>query len=306
MSHQTKKKCLAMTTPRVLSASTLLKRGSIMDAINTSHAREEGRATVNGLSMYYEFAGSGRPAVYVHPFISFGGVHGDALPAHIPTHRWLSMDLQGHGRTADIDRPLSFEQEADDVAALMRHVDIRGADIFGESFGGITAMLLAVRYPELVRRVAIWASSLRPFEETTAPESMAQLYQLTPEHRSVQYQRENYQRVAPDPTDWPNLFTKASRVDWRGLTPEQLKGVEVPVLVCGGDHDVLGPRLEHQLEVARTLPKGEFAVIPDAGHFVVYDAPESILPIIGRFFNASELGVPFATTLSGYHPGETR
>jgi hypothetical protein len=92
-----------------------------MDAINTSKARAGGRAPVNGLSMYYNFADSGQPVVYIRPLIPFGGVRGNALPAYIQTHRRLSMDLQGHGRTPDVDRPLSFEQEADDVAALISH-----------------------------------------------------------------------------------------------------------------------------------------------------------------------------------------
>lgn len=278
-----------------------------MKTRNATDARPaRGHASVNELDLYYEFAGSGRTAVYIHPFLSFGTVHGGALPNYIPTRRWLSMDMQGHGRTSDIDRPLSFEQQADDVAGLLRHLKIEYADVFGESVGGIVATLLAVRHPELVRRVAIYATSLGALAETTLPESVAQLMSLTPEHRSVQFQRDNYRRVAVNPEAWPSLFAKVARMERRGIAREQLEGILAPVLVCGGDHDVLGPRLEHQLEVARTLPKGQFAVIPDAGHFVVYEAPETILPIIGRFFDAPENATPFATTLSGYHPGENR
>jgi pimeloyl-ACP methyl ester carboxylesterase len=265
-----------------------------------------GRAPVNGLDMYYEIAGEGAPAVFIHPFASHASVHGDLLPRMIPNRRWIAMDLQAHGRTPDIDRPLSYEQEADDVAALIRFLDLEKVDVFGESLGGIAAMVLAVRHPELIRRLAIYGSVLGRFEEVTRPESLASFRSLTPDHHSVQFQREDYQRVAPDPDQWPQLFAKATRRAWNGLSSEVLKTVNVPVLVAVGDHDVLGPPVEHALEVSRALPAGELAVIPDAGHFLLYDEPEKLVPMIGRFFDAPEKKVPFATTFSGYHPGETR
>ncbi|HEU5067097.1 MAG TPA: alpha/beta hydrolase [Sphingomicrobium sp.] len=268
--------------------------------------RKSGCAPINGLDLYYELSGEGPPAVYFHPFLSYGDAHGGDLCRYISHRRWLTMDQQGHGHTPDIDRPLSFEQAADDAAALMRRLDIQNADLFGESFGGIVAMLLAIRHPKLARRVATYGSSMGRFQETKRPESRAQLTTLTADHRSVQCQRESYRRIAPDPDAWPGLFEKATHVAWGGIDPDELKFVQIPVLVMGGDHDVLGPRPEHLLEVSRSLPKGQLAIIPDAGHFVVYDAPETILPLVSRFFDSPDEGIPFATTLTGYHPGETR
>ena len=154
-----------------------------------------GYAPVNGLEMYYEIHGtvSARQLVTIHPFAGLANV----FPSLTRNRQLITVELQGHGRTADIDRPLSFEQEADDVAALVKHLGISEADFFGESFGGIVAVLLAVRYPELVRRVAIYGSALGKLEEVSRPESLAELMSLTPDHSSVQFQRESYKRWHP-------------------------------------------------------------------------------------------------------------
>jgi pimeloyl-ACP methyl ester carboxylesterase len=263
-----------------------------------------GYAPVNGLNMYYEIHGTvaARPLVTIHPFVGLANV----FPSLTRNRQLIAVELQGHGRTPDIDRPLSFEQEADDVAALLKHLRIGQADFFGESFGGIVAVQMAVRHPELVRRVAIYGSTLGKLEEVYRPESLAELMSLTPDHDSVQFQRECYQSVAPDPTQWPTLFAKATRIAWKGFSHDQLKSIIAPVLIATGDHDLLGPRVEHHLEMSRLIPNAQLAVIPDAGHFVLNEDPEKLLPIIATFLDQPESTVPFATTKSGYHPGETR
>jgi alpha/beta hydrolase fold len=166
------------------------QRSFAVNAITPMSKFSACRAPINGLDMYYEISGKGPPAVFIHPFAAYGSVHGDLLPRTIPNRRWITMDIQGHGRTPDVDRPLTYEQEADDVAALLRYLGLEKADVFGESKGGIVAVLLAVRHPELVRRVAIYGSVLGRFEEITRSESRAAFMTLTPEHHSVQFQRE--------------------------------------------------------------------------------------------------------------------
>jgi pimeloyl-ACP methyl ester carboxylesterase len=263
-----------------------------------------GFAPVNGLEMYYEIHGSGTgtPLVTIHGFAGLANV----FPTLIRNRQLIAVEMQGHGHTPDIDRPLTFEQEAEDVAALMKYLEIDQADVFGESFGGIVAVLLALHHPTLVRRVVTYASGLGKFEVVTRPESLAEFMTLTPEHPSVQFQRESYQRIAPDPTQWPALFMKYTRMGWKGLSPDDLKSIKAPVLIAGGDHDVLGPRVEHHVENARLIPNGQLAIVPDAGHFVLNDEPEKLLPIVAAFLDQPISAVPFATTLSGYHPGETR
>jgi pimeloyl-ACP methyl ester carboxylesterase len=111
------------------------------------------------------------------------------------------MDLQGHGRTADIDRPMTCEQHADDIATLLKHLKIEEADFFGDSFGGTITVMMTVRHPKLVRRVVSHGGSLAPFPQGTDADQ-------TPDSDFVKWQREEYQKVAPDPKQWPRLFDK--------------------------------------------------------------------------------------------------
>jgi pimeloyl-ACP methyl ester carboxylesterase len=136
---------------------------------------------------------------------------------------------------------------------------------------------------------------------------LAEFMSLTPDHRSVQFEREAYERVAPDPLQWPTLFAKTGRAAaaWKGLSHDDLKSIKAPVLILAGDHDILVPPVEHHLAISRLIPNAQLAVIPDAGHFVLYEDPEKLLPIVATFLDHTST-VPFATTPSGYHPGETR
>ena len=263
-----------------------------------------GYAPVNGLEMYYEIHGTttARPLVTIHPWLGLANV----FPSLTRNRQLIAVELQGHGRTADVDRPMSFEQHAEDVVALLKHLRIEQADFFGESFGGTIAVQIAIAHPEIVRRVAIYGSILSKFEEVIPRQSLADFMSLTPEHRSVQFERENYERVAPDPSQWPRLFVKSSRIAWKGFSLGDLKSIKAPVLIAAGDHDVLVPLVEHHLEMSRVIPNAQLAVIPDAGHFVLYEDPEKLLPIVANFLDQPISTVPFATTISGYHPGESR
>jgi pimeloyl-ACP methyl ester carboxylesterase len=130
----------------------------------------------------------------------------------------------------------------------------------------------------------------------------------TPDHRSVQFQRKSYERVAPEPANFGAFFGKSGMMAgmWGGFSHDDLKSIKAPVLIAAGDHDNLGPRLEHHLEMLRLIPKAQLAVVPDAGHFVLNENPERLLSIVAAFFDQPISTVPFATTQSGFHPGETR
>ena len=174
---------------------------------------KSGYAPVNGLRMYYEIHGTGtaRPLITIHPWLGLANV----FPSLSRNRQLIAVELQGHGRTADIDRPITFEQHAEDVVALMKHLGIEQADFFGESFGGTVSVLIALRHPELVRRVVTYASPLGTFEPDA--KSVADFISLTHDHRSVQFPREAYEKVAPDPSYWPAFFEKAHRITWKGL-----------------------------------------------------------------------------------------
>ncbi len=254
-----------------------------------------GYAPVDGLSMYYQITGAGAPAVYIHPILS----QCELVPRLPGNRRWIAMDLQGHGRTADIDRPMTCEQHADDIAALLRYLKIANADVFGDSFGGGIAVTLAVRHPELVRRVVSYGNPLAPF-----PKDVATV--VTPDSELIRWEREEYQKVAPDPGHWPALVAKVLKcgIDWKGFTPDELKAISAPVLIACGDHDLIP--VERCAALARMMPNAELAVIPDASHFVLFSEPNKLLPTIAAFLDAPAPTVPLGTFTTGYYPGVTR
>src|SRR5215475_13739107 len=136
-------------------------------------------AEVNGLKMYYEIHGSGRPLVLLHGAFGFAEGWGTFLPTLTKTHQVIAIELQGHGHTNDIDRPLTFEQMADDTAALLKQLKIKDADLFGYSMGGTVAMGVAIRHPELVRRLAFYGSCAGTAKETYDPEIYKQFQSLS-------------------------------------------------------------------------------------------------------------------------------
>lgn len=264
--------------------------------------KETGYAPVNGLEMYYEICGAGEPLIYIPAAFAFAGV--TEFPELVRHWRVVQVDLQGHGRTADIDRPFSFEQNAEDVVALMQHLGIRRAHVFGWSYGGLVAMLIAMRHPRRVDRVATYGSLFGPPQDAIRPEMLGPPVEQSPDGPSHQFAREAYQRVAPHPDHWPVIWRKVNDLVPEGFTRAQLASVKNRVLIALGDNDFI--RLEHALYAYSTIPDAELAVIPDATHFLLYDRPWKLEPVIAEFFSAPARRLPFGTIASGYHPGRTR
>ena len=211
--------------------------------------------------MYYEIGGSGDPLVYIPPAFSYAGVN--SFPALVQSHSVITVDLQGHGRTADIpERPLTIEQHAKDVVGLLKHLGISKADFFGESYGGAIATLIAVHYPELVGRVATYGAIFGAPQIALNMEMLRTEHPPAPDSRGIQFQRENYKKVAPDPDYWPRIWDKVGSMQWGGFSNEELASIKAPTLIILGDHDFV--RLEHALETFHLIPNAELAVIPDA------------------------------------------
>jgi pimeloyl-ACP methyl ester carboxylesterase len=257
--------------------------------------KKTGYAAVNGLKMYYEITGEGKPAVYIHPIASHCGL----IPGLTGNRQWIAMDLQGHGRTADLDRPMTCEQHADDIAVLLKHLKIEEADFFGDSFGGAIAVMMAVRHPRLVRRVVSYGSPLAPI-----PKNVAAV--VTSDSDLVKWEREEYQKVARDPKQWSTIFAKVlkSGIDWKGFSTDELKAIKVPILIACGDHDLIP--VERCAELSRMIPNAQLAVIPDASHFTLFSEPEKLLPTIAAFLDPPTPKAPLATLKTGYYPGVTR
>ena len=253
--------------------------------------------------MYYEIEGDGSPLVFIPPAFGAAGLH--SFPDLVQNHSVITVDLQGQGRTADIpERPLSIEQYANDVVGLLKHLRISKADFLGESYGANAAALIAIRHPELVRRVAIYGATFGPPQIALNPETTWYSKPPTAESRSIQFQRENYKRLAPDPDYWNKIYDKLGRIQWNGFSKEELGSIKVPMLVMVGDHDFV--RVDHTAESFKLIPGAELAVIPSASHFILYSEPERVITIVKHFLEKPEKELPIAVAETGYHPGETR
>src|SRR5437879_7369885 len=166
-------------------------------------------AEVNGINLYYETHGSGRPLILLHGGLGSGEMFGPVLPALAERHQVIAGDLQGHGRTADIDRPIDVRLMAGDIAALIDHLGLDTPDVVGYSLGGGVALQTAAQYPAKVRRLVMVSANLRP--DAIYAEMRAQQGQVNA--AAAEFMKETpmyqlYQRVAPRPEDCPKLLTK--------------------------------------------------------------------------------------------------
>lgn len=274
-----------------------------MKEANGKTVNDHGYAPVNGLKMYYEIEGNGDPLVYIPPIFGHAGMK--SFPTLAQNHSVITMDLQGHGRTADIpERPITLEQLAKDVVGLLGYLGISKANFLGESYGGAIAMLITVHHSALVRRVATYGATFGPPQIAVKAHVLSPKLPFTPDSGAHKFQSESYSRVAPDPEYWPKLWSKIMRIQWQGFSNEELTSIEVPTLIALGDHDFV--RLEHAIETFQLIPNAELAVIPDASHFALFSGPEKLIPVIDHFLTKPERKLPFADADTGYRPGETR
>src|SRR5579885_2518254 len=261
------------------------------------NAGARGYAPVNGLKMYYEIVGKGDPLVYIPPALSCVGMK--AFPQLAESRSIITMDLQGHGRTADVpERAMTLEQNASDVIGLLQHLGIAKADFLGESYGGVAAAMIAIRRPDLVRRVAAYAATYGPPDAALNREMLHTATPLTADSRAFRFQRECYRRVAPDPGGWPRLWNKVSAIPWQGFSSAELASIAAPFLIVQGDHDFV--RLEHAVETLKHIPRAELAVIPNAGHFALFSEPERVIPIVADFLEQPARLLPVAVAETGY------
>jgi pimeloyl-ACP methyl ester carboxylesterase len=257
-------------------------------------------AEVNGLNMYYEIHGTGQPLVVLHGAYMTIDTMGEVVPELARTRQVIAVELQAHGRTADVDRPLSYEQMADDTAALLRHLGIEQADVFGFSMGGAVALQVAIRHPEVVRKLVVASASYT--SDSMHPELLEMIPSITPEAFARSPIEEEYLRTAPNPDDFPTLVAKLKRLDMEPFAwpPEDIRGIAAPTLLIIGDSDAI--RLEHAVELFRLLgggvmgdlaglPNSQLAVLPGTAHFVppgsgVLDRAAWLVSMMGEFLDA--------------------
>ncbi len=213
--------------------------------------------------MYYEIHGRGRPLVLLHGGGStIVSTFGRILPDLAKTHRVIAMELQAHGHTPDLDRPLSFEQDADDVAALLETIHVEKADFMGFSNGGTTCLQIAIRHPKLVNKLVLASTTYR--RSGMQPGFFGGMQQASLENMP-QPLKDAYLAANPDPEGLRRMFDRdvARMKAFKDIDDADIKAIRAPALVLNGDAEVV--RAEHALALSRTLPHAQLAILP-GGH----------------------------------------
>ena len=255
-------------------------------------------ADVNGISMYYEdHGGGGTPLVLLHGGIAGGEIFAALAPRLAERRRVIVPDLQGHGRTPEIDRPLRAEHLADDVAALIEHLGLGRADVMGYSLGGAVTWRLAIQHPDRVRRIVVVSTPCR--RNGSFPEVVAAFDTFSAELAPMIRQSpsgQHYAKVAPHPEDWELHIARTADMlkvdfDWT----EDVGRIEAPTMLVFADSDSVMP--DHVAELFRLrggglrdpgydgahMPAARLAVLPGRTHYDILEAPglvEAVVPFL--------------------------
>jgi pimeloyl-ACP methyl ester carboxylesterase len=256
-------------------------------------------ANVNGLKMYYEIHGTGKPLLLLHGGLGTVDMFAQVMPALAETRQVIAVEPQSHGHTADIDRPLSFEQLADDVAALIQDRGLENADLLGYSLGGGVALQTAIRHPERVRKLVAVSAPCK--SDGWYPESRTGMSSMTAEMARSWVgspMQQAYASVAPNPEDWVTLVVKTSQMlkqdyDWSGAVAQ----LKMPVMIVVGDADAVRPT--HTVEFFELLGGGQrdagwdgsgmstarLAILPGVTHYVILSSP-NVASIVASYLDA--------------------
>jgi pimeloyl-ACP methyl ester carboxylesterase len=213
-------------------------------------------AQVNGINLYYETHGTGRPLILLHGGLGSGEMFGPILPTLSERHRVVTVDLQGHGRTADIDRPIDIRLMADDIAALIDHLGLDRPDLVGYSLGGGVAFFTVVKYPQKVGKLVMASANVR--RDAIPPEMLAQQAQVS--SAAIEFMKETpmyqlYQRVAPRPEDFGRLLDKIGESMSKDFDfSREMRSLQVPTMLVCADADMAPP--SHYVEAFKLLDGG--------------------------------------------------
>ncbi|HUQ41952.1 MAG TPA: alpha/beta hydrolase [Candidatus Limnocylindrales bacterium] len=244
-------------------------------------------AIVNGLNMYYETHGDGRPLILIHGGLGSTGMFGPNLPALAMGRKVIAVDLQGHGRTADIDRPIHPKTMAGDVIALIEQLGLGKTDVMGYSLGGAVAMWVAILRPDLVRKVVAASTVLR--RDAFYPDILEQQKQVNA--NAAEWMKQTpiyteYAKVAPRVEDFPVLLEKVGAFMKEPMdATKEVASIKVPVMIVQGDSDIVPP--SHAVELFGLLgggkkdggwtgegvPKSRLAILPGVTHYAMGTDP---------------------------------
>lgn len=255
-----------------------------------------GYASVNGLKMYYEVHGSGEPVVLLHgAFMAISGDWNSWIRELSKTRKVIAVEMQGHGRTADISRDITSENLADDVAALLDHLKVPSADIIGYSLGGGVAMQCAIRHPEKVRKVVSISAVIR--RDGWVKEGVDALSNLTWEVFKGTPMEAEYKSLSPTPDKFPDFVKHVVAMVSKpyDFGADKFKATKAPMFFIHGDAD--GVRLEHIAEMYRLKggdlhgdmrphPESRLAILPDTTHVTLMNRMTTIIPMVNDFLDA--------------------
>jgi len=269
---------------------------------------QTGYAPVNGLNLYYEIygGGAGKPLVALHGGLGMTSMYAALLPGLSQTRQVIAVELQGHGHTADVDRPFSFETMGDDIAALIKNLGFDSADLVGCSLGGGVAFQTAIRHPEVINKLIIISAPCK--RDGWYPEVLTGMAAMTSEFAPMMVgspPHAEYVSAAPRPDDWPVMVGKTGDLlrkdyDWSA----DVAKITAPSMLIFGDADAV--RLDHIVEMYRLLggrpailssdgtmeemPRSQLAVLPGTAHYDIFSKADLLLPIIPRFLDAPVSG----------------
>ena len=250
------------------------------------------RVSVNGMQMYYEVSGAGEPLVVLHGAYMNIPTMGAIVPLLAKTHKVYAVELQGHGRTTDIARPITYQNLADDVAKFMDAAGVAKADVFGYSMGAVTGLQLAIRHPARVNKLVLASGAYDV--EGWQPEFKTMIPTMTPDMLVNTPLPAEYRKLAPNPNGFPELARKLIALEKEPMAWEaEVKSIKSPVLIIAGDADVA--TLEHSVKLFRLLgggamgdmgkplPASRFAVLPATSHTAVITQTELLHALIEPF-----------------------
>src|SRR5579871_4166095 len=265
-------------------------------AVSAQQKPTTGYAPVNGLKMYFEVHGSGEPVVLLHgAFMTITNNWTGWTGELSKTRKVIAVEMQGHGRTADVPRDITCENLADDVTTLLEQLKIPRADLIGYSMGGTVAMQCAIRHPDKVRKVVVISSVFR--RDGMVKEALDALPKLTADAFKGSPIETEYKKLSPTPDDFPNFVKRLLAANSKGhdLGADKLKATKAPMFFIHGDAD--GVRLEHVAEMFRLKGGGvhgdmrprsasRLAVLPNATHVTLMQRMSDIVPMVNDFLDA--------------------
>jgi len=268
-------------------------KGSLIDTLIS----KKGYSEVNGIKMYYEIYGQGKPLVLLHG----GGstiqtTFGRVIPMLAKHRQVIAVELQAHGRTGDRDKEVSFVQDADDVAVLLKHLNIDKADFFGFSNGGTTTVQMAIRHPQIVDKMVLGSALCK---RNGVPVQFWDFMKQATLANMPEQLKEAYLQVAPDPKGLQIMHDKDAKrmLNFTDIPDQQIESIKAPALIIIGDKDVIMP--EHAVEMHRQMINSELAIIPGVHGEYIGEVTtlklgskeeDFVIPMIERFLDKSEKG----------------